>query len=344
MRTKNAAAVIFLVAIWIFCPEVVAQSGGVAPAVVVAPVKLQSFPLAAEALGNARANESVDIRPKITATLTTISFEEGQNVVTGDILVELDNLEPAADLAAAKATLVDSEARYKRSLELFRTNVGSESQLLQDEAKKIADEAMVTVMEARLAYTVVRAPFAGRIGLRRVSVGSLVGPDTIITTIDDTETIKLDFDLPEVYLSRLQPGLTVRARSAAWPDELFSGTVASVDTRVDPISRTIKVRSLLQNDKGYLRPGMFLTVTLLNENVNALVIPEQALIPERNVQSVFVVGENEVAELRQVQIGRRRPGEVEILDGLEEGERVIVDGTQKARNGQPVKILATAES
>lgn len=342
MRTKNAA-VIFLVAIWIFCTEVVAQPGGAAPAVVVAPVKLQSFPLAAEALGNARANESVDIRPKITATLTSISFEEGQNVVAGDVLVELDNLEPAADLAAAKATLVDSEARYKRSRELFRTNVGSESQLLQDEAKKIADEAMVTVMEARLAYTIVRAPFDGRIGLRRVSVGSLVGPGTIITTIDDTATIKLDFDLPEVYLSRLQPGLTVEARSAAWPDQLFSGTVASVDTRVDPISRTIKVRSILQNDEGRLRPGMFLTVTLLNENVMSLVIPEQALIPERNVQSVFVVGENDVAELRQVQIGRRRPGDVEILSGLSEGERVIVDGTQKARNGQPVKIMAAMQ-
>lgn len=326
------------------CPPVLAQPEESVPAVVVAPVKLQSFPLAAEALGNARANESVDIRPKITATLASISFEEGQSVVAGDVLVELDNLEPAADLAAAKATLVDSEARYQRSLELFRTNVGSKSQLLQDEAKKIADEAMVTVMEARLAYTVVRAPFDGRIGLRRVSVGSLVGPGTIITTIDDTATIKLDFDLPEVYLSRLQPGLKVEARSAAWPDELFSGTVASVDTRVDPISRTIKVRSILQNDEGLLRPGMFLTVTLLNEDVMALVIPEQALIPVRNVQSVFVVDENDVAELRQVKIGRRSPGKVEILNGLKEGDRVIVDGTQKARNGQPVKILAAAAS
>ena len=166
MKNTRLVAVILLAASLLYCPVVIAQHRGGTPAVVVAPVKLQSFPLAAEALGNARANESVDIRPKITATLTTISFEEGQNVVAGDILVELDNLEPAADLAAAKATLVDSEARYQRSLELFRTNVGSESQLLQDEAKKIADEAMVTVMEARLAYTVVRAPFDGRIGLR----------------------------------------------------------------------------------------------------------------------------------------------------------------------------------
>ena len=113
---------------------------------------------------------------------------------------------------------------------------------------------------------------------------------------------------------------------------------------MDPISRTIKVRSMLQNDKGMLRPGMFLTVTLLNEDVMALVIPEQALIPVRNVQSVFLVDENNVAELRQVKIGRRRPGEVEILNGLKEGERVIVDGTQKARDGQPVKILAAAEA
>lgn len=344
MKIKKLKTVFLAMAFFAYVTPAIAQRNMSPPAVVVAPVELKSFPLSAEALGNARANESVDIRPKINAELTAIHFEEGQSVVAGDILAELDNLEPAADLAAAKAALVDSEARYRRSRELFRTKVGSESQFLQDEAKKIADEAMVTVMEARLAYTIVRAPFAGRIGLRRVSVGSLVGPDTVITTLDDTDTIKLDFDLPEVYLSRLQPGLTVKARSAAWPDQLFEGTVSSVDTRVDPISRSVKVRSILSNKEGFLRPGMFLTVTLLNENIEALIIPERALIPERSTQSVFVVAEDGIAELREVQIGRRRPGEVEILQGLEAGERIIVDGTQKAHDGKAVEILVkTAE-
>lgn len=333
-----------ILVLFLYCPVLFAAAPTAPPGVVVSSVEIRSFPLSAEALGNARANESVDIRPKITATLTEILFEEGQTVEAGDVLVKLDNLEPVADLAAAKAALVESRASYKRSSELFRTGVGSESQLLQDEARKIADEAMVSVAEARLAETIVRVPFAGRIGLRRVSLGSLVGPGTVITTLDDTDVIKVDFDLPEVYLSRLEPGLTVRARSAAWPDQEFVGSVSSVDTRVDTVSRTIRVRSVMPNENGLLRPGMFLTVTLLNESVEALVIPERALIPERSMQYVFVVADNRIAERRVVRIGRRRPGEVEILEGLSAGEMVIVDGTQKARDGQAVQILRIEKS
>jgi len=325
-------------------PELYAQRQETVPAVVVVTVEVKSFPLAAEALGNARANESVDIRPKITATVTEIHFEEGQSVAAGEILVKLDNLEQVADLAAARAALVDSEASYQRSSELFRTNVVAKSQLLQDEARKIADEAMVSVAEARMADTIVRAHFAGRIGLRRVSLGSLVGPNTVITTLDDTNIIKVDFDLPEVYLSRLTPGLTVKARSAAWPDQEFTGLVSSIDTRVDPISRTIRVRSVMPNPDGHLRPGMFLTVTLLNESIEAMLIPERALIPERSAQYVLVVDENQRVERREVHIGRRRPGEVEILSGLSSGEHVIVDGTQKARDGQIVRILSPSET
>jgi len=314
-----------------------------APGVIVARAEVKSFPLSAEALGNARANESVDIRPKITATLTEILFEEGQEVEAGDVLVKLDNLEQVADLAAARAALVDSEASFRRSSELFRTNVVAKSQLLQDEAKKIADEALVSVAEKRLADTIVRAPFAGRLGLRRVSIGSLVSPNTIITTLDDTHIIKVDFDLPEIYLSRLEPGLRVLAHSAAFPDHDFTGEVSSVDTRVDPVSRTVRVRSIMPNTEGHLRPGMFLTVNLLNDSVEALIIPERALIPERSVQYVYVVGDNQLVEKRAVQIGRRRPGEVEIVSGLSAGEAVIVDGTQKAREGQPVEILKREE-
>ena len=339
MKYFSPQAAWLLIALLFFHPLLVSAQDQKAPGVIVAQAEVKSFPLSAEALGNARANESVDIRAKITATLTEILFEEGQEVQAGDVLVKLDNLEQVADLAAARAALVESEASFKRSSELFRTNVVAKSQLLQDEAKKIADEAMVSVAQKRFADTVVRAPFAGRIGLRRVSLGSLLGPATVITTLDDTHIIKVDFDLPEIYLSRLEPGLKVLAHSAAYPDQEFSGEVSSVDTRVDPVSRTVRVRSVMQNIERNLRPGMFLTVKLLNDSIKALVIPERALIPERSVQSVYVVGDNQLVEKRTVQIGRRRPGEVEILAGLSAGERVIVDGTQKARDGQPVSIL-----
>lgn len=341
LKTPLRQAAWLFFALWLCHPLLSAAQGRPAPGVIVAQAEIRPFPLSAEALGNARANESIDIRPKITATLTEILFEEGQEVQAGDVLVKLDNLEQVADLAAAQAALVDSEASYNRSSELFKNNVVAKSQLLQDEARKIADEAMVSVAQKRLADTIVRAPFAGRIGLRRVSIGSLLGPGTVITTLDDTHVIKVDFDLPEIYLSRLEPGLKVLANSAAYPDHVFEGEVSSVDTRVDPVSRTVRVRSIMQNPDGHLRPGMFLTVKLLKQTVESLVVPERALIPERSIQYVLVVGDNKIVEKRVVQIGRRRPGDVEILSGLSEGEMVIVDGVQKARDGQAVSIIET---
>jgi membrane fusion protein (multidrug efflux system) len=244
-----------------------------------------------------------------------------------------------ADLAAARAALVDSESQYRRSNELFKTKVVSASQLEQLEARRDADQAAVKAAESRLAHTVIRAPFAGQLGLRRVSMGSIVNPSTVITTLDDTSQIKLDFDVPEVFISRLQRGLTVTARSAAWPDQLFTGQVISIDTRVDPISRTITVRALLPNKNARLRPGMFLTVSLLKDDVQSLLIPEEAIVPERSKQFVFVVGEEGLVQRREVRTGRRRPGQIEILEGLSPGELVITEGTQKARPGKPVRII-----
>jgi len=310
-----------------------------APGVVVSEARIQSFPLSAEALGNARANEAVDIRPQITAAIVEILFEEGQTVNKGDVLLRLENSEPLADLAAARAALVDSESQFRRSEELFRTRVVSESELEQMEARRDADQAAVNAAQSRLNQTVIRAPFTGQVGLRRVSLGSIVNPLTVITTLDDTSRIKLDFDVPEVFLSRLSIGLNVNARSAAWPNLVFTGEVISIDTRVDPISRTITVRALLPNEESRLRPGMFLTVSLLKEDIVSLLVPEQAIVPERSKQYVFVVTDDNLVDRREVVTGRRRPGAVEVVEGLEDGERVIIEGTQKARPGQPVQVV-----
>ena len=309
------------------------------PGVIVSEARVEPFPLSAEALGNARANEAVDIRPEITAAITGIYFEEGAWVDKGDVLVVLENSRPLADLAAARAALVDSESQWRRSSELFKTQVISESQLEQLEARRDADLAAVNAAESRLNQTVLRAPFAGQLGLRRVSVGSIASPVTVITTLDDTSQIKLDFDVPEVFMARLEKGLMVTARSAAWPDLEFNGEVISIDTRVDPISRTIIVRALLPNESTHLRPGMFLTVSLLKEDVRSLMIPEEALVPERSKQFVYVVDDQGIVERLEVRTGRRRPGQVEILEGLQPGVRVITEGTQKARPGQPVTVL-----
>jgi membrane fusion protein (multidrug efflux system) len=309
------------------------------PGVVIAEATVLDFPLEVEALGTARANESVDVRPEITETITSIQFVEGQHAEAGAVLVTLEDSEAVAAVAAARAALVESENQLRRAQELFKTRALSASELDQRSARRDADRAILDAAESRLADTRVCAPFAGRVGLRRVSVGSLVTPDTVITTLDDMRTIKLDFDVPETALSRLAEGLPVAAHSAAWPHIDFRGEISTVDTRVDPVTRTVTVRALVPNEDGRLRPGMFLSVTVYREDVTALVVPEQAIVPEASRQFVMVVGPDGVVERRAVRTGRRRAGQVEILEGLAEGERVIAEGTQKAQPGHVVEVV-----
>ncbi|MEZ5066936.1 MAG: efflux RND transporter periplasmic adaptor subunit [bacterium] len=315
-----------------------------APVVVVTEARLDPFPLTVEAIGTTRANESIELRPRVTEAVRAIRFQEGQRVTAGQVLVELDDAEALAAVAAAKAALVESTGQHRRGQELYSNELASASQLELLEARRDADQAALDAAEARLADTVIRAPFAGRVGLRRVSPGSLVSPSVVITTLDDTETVKLDFDVPETALSLLREDLPVRARSAAYPDSVFAGRVQSVDTRVDPVSRTITVRARIPNAEGLLRPGMFLTVRLLRDDVNALVIPEEAIVPERSEQFVLVVADDGTVEKRAVTLGRRRPGEVEVLRSLAAGERVVVEGTQKARTGGKVQARLRAEA
>ena len=306
-------------------------------AVVTAPVRSERLSFELEALGTAGANESVNITAKVANQVTAVRFSEGQQVRRGDVLVELDGAQERADLAVAEAALAESRSQFKRSRELYTTKVLSDQQLEQIEATFKANEARVTSARSRVGDTVIRAPFDGRVGLRRVSVGSLISPGTVITTLDDTSTIKLDFTVPETFLSVVKPGLEIAARSVAYPDSTFDGRVSSVDTRIDPATRSVTVRALLPNPQGLLKPGMFLTVRLSRGAVDALLVPEQALVPEQGDVFVFVVADG-VAEKRRVRIGQRRVGDVQIVEGLAEGELVVTEGTQKLRDGAAVRL------
>ncbi len=322
-------------------PALLAASARAAdpPGVLVAEVERVSFPLEIEAVGTTRANESVDIRPLISQRIVAIHLEEAQHAEAGQVLVELQSAEARAEVASAKATLAESEAQLRRAQEIYKTRAVSASELDTRLTRRDADRAALDAARARLADTKVRAPFAGVLGLRRVSLGSYVTPSTVITTLDDISLIKLDFSVPEVFISHLAHGLEVIARSAAFPDRRFEGEVVSIDTRVDPVTRSLAVRALLPNEPALLRPGMFMTVTLVRSDIEALVVPESAIIPDRSRQFVFVVGEGGIASRREVEIGRRAPGRVEVKRGLEEGEVVVVEGTQKARSGAPVRVI-----
>jgi membrane fusion protein, multidrug efflux system len=309
--------------------------------VVVAPARMERLAVELEALGTAYANESVDIASKVSNLVVAVRFAEGQKVRRGELLVELDGEQARADVAIAEAALKESRSQYDRSRELYSTKVLSESQLDQIEATLKANEARVAAARSRLGDLQIRAPFAGRVGLRRISVGSLVGPGTIITTLDDTDTIKLDFTVPEAYLAAVTPGLAIAARSVSYPDQVFAGKVASVDSRVDPSTRSITVRALVPNPAGLLKPGMFLTVRLARDATDALVVPEQALVPEQGDMFVFVV-KGDTAEKRLVRIGQRRVGDVQVVQGLSAGDLVVTEGTQKLRDGARVQVVKGA--
>ncbi len=301
----------------------------------VAHPKMKDFALEVEALGTVRAKESVDITSKVADRVAAIHFEEGKQVRKGEVLVELDNEEARADLAAAEAAERESRSHFKRSQELFQTRALSEAQMDQLEATLLSNQARLAATRSRLNDRIITAPFSGRVGLRNVSLGSLVSPGGVITTLDDLSVVKLDFAVPELFLSSLQPGLIVQAQSSAYPNTTFKGRVDSVDTRIDPTTRAVVVRALIDNKDHRLRPGMFMTLRLVRSTGTALMLPESAIVPEDSKHFVFVVADGR-ADKREIKIGRRRPGEVEVLQGVTEEDTVVIDGTLNLHNGTPV--------
>jgi membrane fusion protein, multidrug efflux system len=322
------------------------RQGGFGPSgpvsVVTVTLKREGFAQQMEGVGTARANEAVDITAKLSNRVTAIRFREGQQVKAGEVLVEFDSEQTRASLAVAEAALKDSQSQFKRSRELFETKALSEAQLDQLQSTLSANEARVAGARSQLNDTIIRAPFAGRVGLRNISVGSYVSPGTVITTLDDTSVIKLDFSVPEVFLSTVQEGLEISARTSAYPETEFKGKVSSIDSRLDPVSRAIVVRARIDNKDGRLKPGLFMTVKLIRSDVPALMLPEEALVPEGDKKYVFVVRSDKAARV-EVQTGRRRPGEVEIVSGLSEGDVVVTEGTQKIRDGAQVKAMQAGQ-
>ncbi|HKE95241.1 MAG TPA: efflux RND transporter periplasmic adaptor subunit [Povalibacter sp.] len=313
--------------------------GSGAVSVVATTVNYRPFAQDMEAIGTARANEAIDVTAKLSNRVTAIHFREGQQVRAGDVLVDFDSEQARANLEGAEAALRDSRSQFNRSRELFATHALSESQLDQVQATLSVNEARVAVARAQLNDTMIRAPFAGRVGLRNISVGSYVSPDTVITTLDDTSVIKLDFSVPEVFLAQLREGMEITGRTTAYADESFNGRVSGIDNRLDPVSRAVTVRARIDNRDGRLKPGMLMAVKLMRADTPALLIPEQSLVPEGNRQFVFAVRDDKANRI-EVQTGRRRPGEVEIVKGLAAGDVVIVEGTQKVRDGSAVKVIA----
>ncbi len=313
------------------------------PAVIVSEARLESFVDQVEALGTLRANESVVITSSVSDIVSAVHFDDGERVKTGQVLVELSSAEERAELLEAEATVAEARSQHERVLELARK--GTEAKALLDERRRQLDTALARrkVVESRLRDFTVRAPFAGVVGMRNISMGALVAPGDNITTLDDDSVMKLEFSVPSVFLPTLRPGLKISATTSAYGERLFTGKVHSVDSRVDPVTRSVLVRAVVPNPDRSLKPGMLMSVLLQKDPRQAVVIPESALLPQGRVQHVLVVdpsADNRV-ERREVQVGARRPGQVELTSGLAAGELVITRGHERARPGVNVVIQAT---
>ena len=312
-----------------------------APAsVIVAEVQRKGFANELEALGTLTANESVNLTVNVTETVSAVHFDDGDRVKSGAVLVEMTSREEHAQLEEARATVNEARRQYERIRSLEAKGTAAKSLLDERQREWETARARLNAIESRLTDRLVKAPFDGVLGLRDLSVGALVQPGDRVTTIDDDSVMKVDFQVPGTRLGMLQTGLDIIATSNAFPDRRFEGTVKSIDSRIDPVTRSIRVRALLPNPDRLLKPGMLMQVVLLYNPREALVIPEEALQPLGTRHYVYIVdegNENKVVK-REIKIAGRRPGEVEVLDGLSVGEKVITHGNIKLRPGQPVDI------
>ena len=333
---------LLLALVFVISPAVVAAPPKPA-AVIAAEVRLAPFVDRVEALGTLRANESVEITANVTETVMAIHFDDGQRVEQGDLLVELTSAEQHALLREAQVRIDEAERQYQRVRALVEQRSASES--LLDERRRDLDTARAALLaiESRLADRLVKAPFAGVLGLRNISLGALVRPGDSITSLDDDRVMKLDFAVPSLFLTSLIPGLPIEARSRDYGERVFEGVVRSVDSRVDPVTRSIQVRALIPNPDLSLKPGLLMQVDLLRNPREAMVVPEAALLHQGTSHYVIVATPEGLAERRAVEVGARRKGEVEIVSGLTVGERVVTHGNDKVRPRQALTVQVERE-
>jgi len=295
------------------------------------------------AVGTLTSNESVVIAAEIAGRVTEVGFSEGQRAAARQVLARLDSSILEAQRDKAEASLTLSRANLERADVLYREEAISQRERDEASAQWRLDEASLRLAEAQLEKTVLRAPFDGLLGLRHVSVGEYIQPGQPIVTLDDTDPIKVDFRVPEVFSTRLEPGQTVEVIIDATPGRTFTGEVYAVDSTVDPKSRSLLVRARVPNRDGIMRPGMFAQIHLVTEErPDSLMIPEEALLTRGQDKFVYKVVDGVIAE-SPVTTGLRQRGLVEVLEGLSPGDTVVTAGQIKVRPGMPVIPLPAGE-
>ena len=312
--------------------------GGDRPVAVTTQVlQPRSFNDAVQALGTVRARESVTVTAKVSEIVQRVHFQSGDVVRAGAPLITLGGQAQQADLAEAEANAREADRQFARQSELAAQQLIARSALDTQRAARDAARARVARVRATLDDRVVRAPFAGVLGLRQVSPGALVTPGTAIATLDDVARVYVDFPVPESMLAELGDGQRLNATSSAYAGRLFDGVVETVDARVDAGTRAVTVRGAFNNPDRALRPGMLMQVRMLQAARSALLVPEIAVVQVGRESFVYRVVEGNAVERADVRVGVRRDGMAEIIDGVKAGDRLVIDGTGKLRPGAKIE-------
>ncbi|CCB85143.1 putative uncharacterized protein [Parachlamydia acanthamoebae UV-7] len=280
-----------------------------------------------DVIGTVYANESVQLSAKVTETVTKINFTEGQYVEKGEVIVELNSEEE-------KAIFEEAEKQYTRIQNLAQ----SAAVTLTKRDQQLMN---MQIAQAKLNNRKIIAPFSGILGLRKVSEGTLVTPGTVITSLDDISKIKFEFSISEKRVGLVSVGQPIQASSIAYPNEAFIGTIYAMDTRVNSLTRALAAKAIIPNEKFLLKPGMLLHARIFLPAENILILPEEAILSKKGDKVVYVIDADELVEKRPVQLGRRLAGSVEITEGLQPGERVILESRVVLESGQKVAIIET---
>lgn len=335
-----ALVAVVLLAAWLLLvpaeQETVARDERPPPPVLAEKVMMETIPYRLQALGTVRANEQTALSSVVTEKIASIYFEDGQTVSKGQLLIQLDDTEELALLKEAQSLLEERERQVERIKQVEGTGALSKSLMDEETSRLTRARAGVDLIKASINDRKIIAPFDGMVGLRNVSPGELITPGNTLAVVSDLSRVKVDFSAPERFIGELVKDQTIEATTVAFPNRVFRGEIISVSPIVDRVTRAVQVRALIPNEDYALRPGMLLEVTVKLGVSDALTLKESALIPQGEKQFVLQVVDG-VAERKEVQIGRRLPGKVEILSGLNAGDLVVTEGF-RAVPGMPVQV------
>ena len=300
------------------------------------PEKL-NWPKSVTAVGSLRSDESVIVRAEQSGRITALNFKEGQPVKAGLVLVQLDDSLARAELEQAKANQKLAKAKFDRAVELQQKNfISGQARDEAENALRVAD-ATVSLAEAKLTKLVIKSPFSGTVGLRSASVGDYVKDGQDIVNLEKTDPIKVDFKVPELFQSKISVGQALSVSLDALPGKPYSGRVYAVNPQLDTAGRAVVLRAQMDNHGGALKPGMFARVRLtLADTGDTVVVPEQSVAMQGEEQIMFKVVDGRAMRTK-VEVGQRRDGKVEIVEGIGGSDTIVVAGWQRLRDGAAVR-------